>query len=125
MTGRTADLRSEGETRLNGPVVYPFMGPTPTTRPDRSLDTDPSPGAARLDALALGGAAAIVSAAGMLVLGVLGAVGVYMNGVRMMQEWHLFFEPTAVGTAAGMIEAAAFSFVFVAGLAWIYNELAR
>lgn len=78
-----------------------------------------------LDPRALAGAAAVIAAVVMLLLGVFGALGIYDGAVAMMQEWHLFFEPTAVGTAAGMIEAAAFSFVFVAGLAWIYNELAR
>lgn len=82
-------------------------------------------GATALDALALAGAAALVSAAVMLLLGAFGAVGVYEGAVEMMQQWHLFFEPTVVGTAAGMVEAAVVTFVLVYALAWLYNEFAR
>lgn len=79
----------------------------------------------RLDELALAGAAAGVSACVMLLLGVFGAIGVYEGAVEAMQQWHLFFEPTVVGTLAGMVEAAVVSFVFVYPLAWLYNGLAR
>jgi hypothetical protein len=43
----------------------------------------------------------------------------------MMEQWHLFFEPTVVGTVAGMVEAAVISFVLAYALAWLYNTLAR
>jgi putative effector of murein hydrolase LrgA (UPF0299 family) len=78
-----------------------------------------------LDALALAGAAAIVSAVVMLLLGVFGAIGVYEGAVAMMEQWHLFFTPTVVGTIGGMIEAAVISFVLVYALAWLYNSFAR
>ncbi|WP_233204119.1 hypothetical protein [Halegenticoccus soli] len=77
------------------------------------------------DALALAGAAALVSAVVMLLLGVFGAIGVYEGAVEMMQQWHMFFEPTVVGTVAGMIEAAVISFVLVYLFAWLYNVFAR
>ena len=78
-----------------------------------------------LNPLALGEAAAVVSAAGMLLLGILGAMGVYEAGVAMMEQWHLFFAPTVLGTLAGMIEAAVVSFAIVYALAWLYNAFAR
>jgi hypothetical protein len=78
-----------------------------------------------LNPLALGEAAAVVSAAVMLLLGVFGAIGVYEGAVAMMEQWHLFFAPTVVGTVAGMVEAAVVSFVFVYALAWLYNAFAR
>ncbi|MDL5363217.1 hypothetical protein [Halalkalicoccus sp. NIPERK01] len=78
-----------------------------------------------LDALALAGAAALVSAIVMLLLGVFGAIGVYEGAVEMMQQWHMFFEPTVVGTVAGMIEAAVISFILVYPFAWLYNVIAR
>lgn len=79
----------------------------------------------RLDELALAGAAAVVSAVVMFLLGVFGAIGVYEGAVEMMEQWHLFFEPTIIGTVAGMIEAAVISLVLVYALAWLYNAFAR
>lgn len=78
-----------------------------------------------LNPLALGEAAAVVSAAVMLLLGIFGSIGVYEGAVAMMEQWHLFFTPTVIGTVAGMVEAAVVSFVFVYALAWLYNAFAR
>jgi hypothetical protein len=78
-----------------------------------------------IDALALAGAAAVVSVVVMLLLGVVGAIGVYEGAVEAMEQWHLFFEPTVVGTVAGMVEAAVFSFVLVYAFAWLYNVFSR
>ncbi|MDG5777145.1 hypothetical protein VB773_12455 [Haloarculaceae archaeon H-GB2-1] len=78
-----------------------------------------------LDALALAGAAAVVSAAAMLLLGVFDATGVHEGVVAMMEQWHLFFEPTVVGTVAGIAEAAVVSFVLVYHFAWLSNIFAR
>lgn len=83
--------------------------------------TEPATEATQLDALALAGAAAILAAVVMLLVGMLGAIGVYQGGVEMMQQWHLFFEPTVLGTIGGMIEAAIATFVFVYALALLYN----
>ncbi len=81
------------------------------------------PGVKELDETMFAAAAAILSAAGMLILGVLGAAGLYEGGVGMMQEWHLFFEPTVAGTIAGIVEAAVFAFVVVYLWAWLYNSM--
>ena len=83
--------------------------------------TGPATEATRLDSLALAGAAAIIAAIVMLLVGVLGLFGVYQGGVEMMRQWHLFFEPTILGTIAGMIEAALVTFVCIYVLAFLYN----
>lgn len=88
--------------------------------------TESSPGPIReLNAIALASAGAVVAAAVMALLGIFGAVGVYEGGVRMMEQWHLFFEPTAVGTIAGMIEAAIIMFALTYSVTWLYNVFAR
>ena len=97
-----------------------------TTTSNTANRTDQAEDAVReLNAVALGASGAIVAAAVMLLLGVFGAVGVYEGAVAMMEQWHLFFEPTVVGTVAGMVEAAVISFVLAYAFAWLYNALAR
>mgnify|MGYP000668614885 CR=1 FL=1 len=96
-----------------------------TTRTQDAHDTESKPRTMSLDALALAGAAAVVSAVVMLLFGVFGAIGVYERGIEAMEQWHLFFEPTVVGTVAGMIEAAVISFVLMYTFAWLYNTFAR
>lgn len=76
----------------------------------------------KLNALALGYAAAILSAVGMLLLGIGGNIGIYTGAVEMMQQWHMFFSLSITGIIAGMIEAAVISFVFVYAFAWLYNK---
>jgi len=78
----------------------------------------------RRNSLALAGTAAVVSAVAMLLLGVFGTIGVYEGAVEAMEQWHLFFEPTIVGTVAGMVEAAVISFVLMYAFAWLYNAFA-
>ncbi len=78
--------------------------------------------AEKLDALALGYAAAIISAAVMLLLGTLGNIGVYTGAVEMMVQWHMFFSLSIGGIAAGMIEAGLISFVIAFAFAWVYNK---
>lgn len=90
-----------------------------------TYDPESTTSVMRLNALALAGAAAVVSAIVMLLLGVFGAIGVYEGAVEAMEQWHLFFEPTVVGTVAGMVEAAVISFALAYALAWLYNTLAR
>ncbi|SFR65574.1 hypothetical protein SAMN04487947_3153 [Halogeometricum rufum] len=85
---------------------------TTTTNQD-AYETDSTTNVVHLDSVALAGAAAVVSAIAMLLLGVFGAVGVYEGAVEAMEQWHLFFEPTVVGTVAGMVEAAVISFVLM------------
>ena len=80
--------------------------------------------AKELNALALGGAGAVISAACMLLLGILAPLGVYTNMAQMMGQWHMFFSLSAIGVITGMVEAAALSFVFLYVLAWLYNQWA-
>jgi uncharacterized membrane protein len=77
---------------------------------------------AEIDALSFAGAAAVVSGLVMVILGVLGSVGVYEGGVEMMEAWHLFFEPTLVGTVAGVVEAAVSVFVLTYLFVVLYNS---
>lgn len=79
----------------------------------------------KLDALALGYAAAAVSALAMLVLGVAGKMGMYLGAVEMMRQWHMFFSLSIVGIITGMIEAAIISFVFAYAFGWVYNMCAK
>jgi len=74
--------------------------------------------------LALAGAAAIVAAIVMLLLGILGNIGVYTGAVEMMEQWHAFFSLSIGGIIAGMVEAAVVTFVFVYLFGFIYNKLA-
>jgi len=98
------------------------MGATITNQDPYEMDSTGH--VKHLDALALAGAAAVISAVVMLLLGVFGAIGVYEGAVAMMEQWHLFFEPTVVGTVAGMVEAAVISFILVYPFAWLYNAFA-
>lgn len=85
------------------------------TRSHQSAETE------HVDELALGGAAAAVSAAVMVLLGVFGTVGIYEGAIEMMEQWHLVFEPTVIGTLSGMIEGAVISFVIAYAFGWLYN----
>ncbi len=79
---------------------------------------------AKLNSLALGGAAAILAAVIMLLLGILGRIGVYTDAVEMMQQWHVFFSLSIGGIITGMVEGAVVSFVFVYLFGFIYNKFA-
>jgi len=76
----------------------------------------------RLNALALGYAAAIVSAIGMLLLGIFGNLGTYTFAVEQMMKWHMFFSLSIGGIIAGMIEAAVWGFIIAFIFGWIYNK---
>lgn len=78
----------------------------------------------KLNPLALGYAAAVIAAVGMLLLGILGNLGVYTGAVEMMQSAHMFFDLSVVGIITGILEAAIISFVFTYAFAWIYNKSA-
>ncbi|MDS0243199.1 MULTISPECIES: hypothetical protein [unclassified Haloferax] len=99
------------------------MSTTTTGTVDRT--ETPTESIRLLDSRALASAAAVVAAVVMLLLGIFGAIGVYEGAVGMMEQWHLFFEPTVVGTIAGMIEAAIITFGLTYGVAWLYNAFAR
>lgn len=77
----------------------------------------------KLNALALGYAGALLSALGMLILGVLGNLGIYTKAVVHMQDWHAFFSLSIGGIIGGMIEAAVWSFVTLWLFGWLYNKL--
>lgn len=77
-----------------------------------------------LNALAIGYAGAIISAAGMLLLGILGNLGLYTDAIAQMTEWHMFFSLSTGGIIGGMVEAAIFSFVALYIFALIYNRFA-
>ena len=74
--------------------------------------------------IALAYSLAIVSAAGMFLLSVLGYFGVYMDAVFAMAQWHMFYSLSFLGIIAGMIEAAVWGFVAGYAIAWIYNKFA-
>jgi hypothetical protein len=79
--------------------------------------------AKKQDPLKLGKAAAIVSAAIMLIMGILGNLGIYTNAVQVMQQWHMFFDLSIVGIIAGMVEAAIIGFIIAYVFVWVYNKL--
>jgi len=81
--------------------------------------------AKELNLLKLGYAAAIWAALFMLVLGVLGNLGLYAGAVQMMQQWHMFFDLSALGIITGMIEAAIISFILIYSFGWIYLKLEK
>ena len=72
--------------------------------------------------LAAGYAGAILAAACMLLLGVLGNLGLYTGAVTIMEQWHIFFSLSVTGIIAGMIEAAILTFVFLYAFVWLYNK---
>ena len=79
---------------------------------------------AKLNSVALGYDAVILSAIITLLFGILGNVGVYTAAVDMMTQWHVFFSLSIGGIIAGMVEAAVITFVFVYLFGFIYNKFA-
>ena len=75
-----------------------------------------------LNELAIGYAAAIIAAAGMLLLGIGGNIGFYSGAAQQMQIWHMFFSLSIAGIITGIIEAAIMSFIAGYAFAWIYNK---
>jgi len=63
----------------------------------------------------------IVFAILMFILGILGNLGIYMSGVEMMMQWHLFFDLSFVGILYGAIEAFIIGGIFGIGIAYFYN----
>ena len=76
----------------------------------------------KLNSKALGYSLAILSGAGMLLLGILGNLGLYMTGVEAMKSWHLFFDLSIIGIIAGIIEAGLFGFILGWLIAYTYNK---
>ena len=75
-----------------------------------------------MNQLALGYAAAILSAICMLLLGLLGNIGIYTGAVEMMQQWHMLFSLSIGGIITGIIEAAIIGFVCGYAFGWLYNK---
>ncbi len=68
---------------------------------------------------------AIWSALFMLVLWLLAKMGIYVTAAEMMAQWHVFFNLTFTGLVAGMVEAAALSYIGVYTFVWIYNKVTK
>ena len=78
----------------------------------------------KLNALAFGYAGAIISAACMLLGGILPIFGLYKGATNMMMQWQMFYSPSIFGIITGMIEAAVIGFIAVYAFAWVYNKFA-
>ena len=65
---------------------------------------------------------ALVSALGMLLLGILGNLGVYTGAVEAMQPWHIFFSLSIGGIIAGIVEAMISMFVITYVAVYFYNK---
>ncbi len=78
----------------------------------------------KLNPKAFGFAAAVVSGAAMMILGVLGELGLYESGVKMMEQWHVFFSTSALGIIFGTIETAVVFFLLGYAFAAAYNKFA-
>lgn len=78
----------------------------------------------KLNAKALGYSLAILSGLFMLLLGILGNLGIYMGGVEMMEQWHMFFNLSIGGIVAGTVEALVLGFIGGWLIAYFYNKFA-
>lgn len=78
-----------------------------------------------LQANALGLSLGLLGALGMLVLSLLALGGVYTGAYEAMKVWHLFYDLTAVGIIAGIVEAAVWSYVSGYLVALFYNKFAK
>ena len=76
----------------------------------------------QLNELAFGYAGAILSAVCMRLLGILGNLGIYTNGVQAMQQWHVIFSLSIGGIIAGIVEGSIAGFVIVYAFGWVYNK---
>lgn len=76
----------------------------------------------KLNTKVLGYAAAVVSAAGMLILSILSYLGVYTQAAQEMAKLHMFYSVTAIGTITGMIEGAVIGFIAAYVFAMVYNR---
>lgn len=92
------------------------------TKLNKTSKLNPSGQKNKLNPLALGYAAAILSAVCMLLLGILGNLGIYTAAVQAMQQWHGFFSLSLGGIIAGMAEAAVIGFVAAYAFGWLYNK---
>ncbi len=80
--------------------------------------------AQKLNELALSYATAMISAAGVLLLGIFGNLGVYTGASQLMMQGHMFFSLGIAGIITGMIEAAVWGFIGGWLIAYVYNRFA-
>ena len=80
--------------------------------------------AAKLSPHGIGLALAILSAVGMLVMGLLALNGVHVSAWEAMMQWHMWADLTAVGILIGMLEAAICSYICGWLFGWLYNKVA-
>jgi len=78
----------------------------------------------KLNEKALGYAAAIISAVGMLLLGIGGKLGIYAGAAEQMMKWHMFFSLSVVGIITGIAEAAIIGLVAGYAFGLLYNKFA-
>ena len=78
----------------------------------------------KLNTQALGYSLAVLSGLGMLTLGILGNLGLYLGGVGMRQTWHMFFSLSFTGIITGIIEASVYGFIGGWLIAYFYNKFA-
>lgn len=78
----------------------------------------------KLNKLAIGYSAAIISATFILLLGIAGNIGVYEEAAFQMMELHIFFNLSPLGILAGMAEEGAWSFIAGYLFAFLYNKFA-
>lgn len=80
----------------------------------------------KLDPLAFGYSAGILSAGTIFLLGAFGNMGFYSGAMKMMQQSHMFFSPAnPFGVLAGIVEAAILGFIIGYLFAAIYNKFAK
>lgn len=68
-------------------------------------------------------AGAVFAALSMLLLSIAKLVGIYVPAAEHMEELHMFYDISILGTITGMIEAALITYVSLYVTIWIYNKL--
>tara|TARA_Y100000310_G_C20621482_1_gene783556 strand:+ start:1096 stop:1341 length:246 start_codon:yes stop_codon:yes gene_type:complete len=76
----------------------------------------------KFDCLALGYSVSLFSALVMLLMGIFGNLGLYLNGVEAMAQWHVFFSLSIVGILSGILEGAIIGFVIGYSIGLFYNK---
>ncbi len=78
----------------------------------------------RLDSYALAYTLAILGAAWVLIISVLGLNGYSLGMVETMQKHHFMYSLSASGILVGMAEAALYGLIVGFIFGWIYNKFA-
>jgi len=77
---------------------------------------------ARCNSSALAFTLAILSAAGMLLMSLLGKMGIGLGAVETMQKFHFFYTLSWLGILGGMMEAALWGLIIGYLGGWLYNK---